>query len=169
MVLVPCSGSNFAVLGSRGGRLEAALTLSSDVPSRLNGRTHTAMAKAPARPGGSDQSSVLHPMGAITNADLIEKDIPGPDADWFDRWGILVFASTFNGYKYWGSSKKCFEVGFRARTEPLEGLSLTELRTALFCQYRSIAHTGEFHDTDRPDAQALLRQIRDRVARGAID
>jgi hypothetical protein len=48
----------------------------------------------------------------ISNANLVEEDLPADSANW-DQWSAIpVFAASFNGYQYWGSSKKCF--GFDA-------------------------------------------------------
>src|SRR5262245_33925323 len=109
------------------------------------------------------------PIRSISNADLTERDLPGQDAEW--EWpGIPSFAASFNGYEYWGSFNKCFDVGELARTKPLVDLTLTELRTALFCQHRSICHDdGDLTPDDLPRARALLEEIRDRVKRRAID
>jgi hypothetical protein len=105
----------------------------------------------------------------ISNADLTEADIPSEDAEW--EWpGIPWFAASFNGYKHWGSSQKCFEIGDLARAKRLEDLSLTELRTSLFCQYRAICHNdGILMVSDLPQARATISEIRDRVRRRAID
>jgi hypothetical protein len=107
---------------------------------------------------------------SIPNADLTEEDIPGEDANW-DQWpGIPSFAASFNGYGHWGSFQKCFEVGMLDRTRDLRELTLTELRTCLFCQYRSICHDdGHLTADDLPRAQAIIAEIRDRVKRRAIE
>jgi hypothetical protein len=107
---------------------------------------------------------------SITNADLIEADIPGEDANW-DQWsGIPSFAATFNGYQYWGSFEKCFEVARSSRTRDLRELTLTELRTRLFCQYRSICHDdGYVTADDLRHAHAIMAEIRDRVKRRAVE
>src|SRR5262245_21288819 len=116
----------------------------------------------------------LHPTSPfqirpILNADLTETDIPGEDADWNSWSGIPSFAASFNGYQHWGSFEKCFEIG-QDRTQPLCDLTLTELRTSLFCLYRSICHDdGHITAQDLPRAQAILREIRDRVSWRAID
>jgi hypothetical protein len=106
---------------------------------------------------------------SIPNADLTEADIPGESADWDDWTGIFSFAASFNGYKHWGSFQKCFDVGILARTKDLRNLTLTELRTALFCMYRAINHDGELTADDLPRAQAIITEIRDRVRRRALD
>jgi hypothetical protein len=104
---------------------------------------------------------------SISNADLTEGDIPGEDANW-DEWsGIPSFAASFNGYQYWGSFEKCFQVGDLIRTRDLRDLTLTELRTALFCLYRSIDGCDKPNHLAR--AQLTIAQIRDRVRRRMID
>jgi hypothetical protein len=125
--------------------------------------------RKPAQSAESAGPSPLDQIRSISNADLTESDIPGEGAVW--EWPeIPVFAASFNGYTYWGSFEKCFDVGELARTKSLRDLSLTELRTALFCQYRSICHDdGYLTPDDLPRAQALLEEIRDRVKRRAID
>jgi hypothetical protein len=107
---------------------------------------------------------------SISNAALTEAEIPGEDANW-DNWsGIPMFAASFNGYEHWGSFEKCFEVGSLDRTRALCELTLTELRTSLFCMYRSINHDdGYLTADDLPRAQAIIAQIRDRVRRRVID
>ena len=106
----------------------------------------------------------------IPNADLTEEDMPREDATW-DQWsGIPSFAASFNGYEHWGSFQKCFEVGMLDRTRDLRELTLTELRTCLFCQYRSVCHDdGHLTADDLPRAQAIIAEIRDRVKRRAIE
>jgi hypothetical protein len=103
----------------------------------------------------------------ISNTELTAADIPGEDDSW--DHGIHKFAASFNGYQHWGSPAKCFEVGSLAQTKNLRDLTLTELRTALFCQFRSTHHSGELGDEDLPRAQAILAEIRDRVMRRALD
>src|SRR5262245_19982479 len=91
-------------------------------------------------PAVVSRAVVIPEIRSIANADLTDADIPTEDADW-DEWsGIPSFASSFNGYQHWGSLYKCFEVGRREETRSLRDLTLTELRTALFCRYRAICH-----------------------------
>ena len=107
---------------------------------------------------------------AISNADLTEEAIPRDDANW-EQWpGITWFAASFNGYEHWGSFEKCFEVGKLDLTRDLRELTLTELRTCLFCLYRAIRH-DDWHLTadDLTRAQAIIAEIRDRVKRRAIE
>ena len=86
----------------------------------------------------------------IPNADLTEEDIPREDATW-DQWsGISSFAASFDGYA-------------------LRELTLTELRTSLFCQYRAVCHVGHPTVDDLRRAQAIIAEIRDRVKRWAIE
>jgi len=107
---------------------------------------------------------------AIPNEKLTEDDIPGDDADW-NRWsGIPSFAASFNGFDYWGSVEKCFEMGTIHPTRDLRELTLTQLRTCLFCLYRVLDHAGgNLGPDDLPRAQALLAEIRDRVRRRMVD
>ena len=115
-------------------------------------------------------SRVLRPTRFISNIDLTEADIPGEDADWNTWSGIPSFAASFNGYQHWGSFKKCFEVADRVRTQDSRNLTLTELRTALFCRYRAIHHDdGHLTADDLPWARAIITEIRDRVKRRAVD
>ena len=80
-------------------------------------------------------------MNKIPNSQLIETDIPGSRASWKK---IEPFAQTFNGYKHWGSFKKCREVAeegvklFRNKKELTQ--TLTDLRTCLFFESRRWNH-----------------------------
>jgi hypothetical protein len=105
---------------------------------------------------------------SIANADLTAADIPGDDAG-YDWPGIPAFAASFNGYQYWGSFKKCFEVAKLAEAKTLHDLTLTELRTMLFCHYRSINHDNDQLSTDLPRMRTIIREIRKRVDERAID
>jgi hypothetical protein len=49
---------------------------------------------------------------SISNADLIEADIPGEDAPW-DEWSGIPWFAAFNGYQHWGSSTEVFRSGER--------------------------------------------------------
>ena len=80
-------------------------------------------------------------MNKIPNSQLIENDIPHLHASWKK---IEPFAVTFDGYKHWGSFKRCREVaeegvklyrGKKALTQ-----SLTDLRTCLFFESRRWKH-----------------------------
>ena len=79
-------------------------------------------------------------MDEISNAELTLDAVPQPDAD-MSRIG--TFASTFNGYKHWGSFEKCAEIANAGRHD-----SLTHLRTCLFFEWRRWRHFG-----DEPDAE----------------
>ena len=71
---------------------------------------------------------------------------------------------------YWGSVEKCFEMGTIHPTRDLRELTLTQLRTCLFCLYRVLDHAGgNLGPDDLPRAQALLAEIRDRVRRRLLD
>ena len=111
----------------------------------------------------------LFQIREIRNADLTEADIPGQDADWNSWSGIPSFAASFNGYRYWGSFEACFDMGELARTRGLPDLSLTELRTDLFCLYRTVCHEGKATAEDVERGQAILAAIRDRVRRRSFD
>jgi len=80
-------------------------------------------------------------MNIIPNSQLIENDIPARRASWKN---IQPFALTFDGYKHWGSFKKCREVADYGlnlhRTESPLGQSLTDLRTCLFYEARRWKH-----------------------------
>ncbi|MBI5953382.1 MAG: hypothetical protein HY865_17135 [Chloroflexi bacterium] len=80
-------------------------------------------------------------MDKIPNSQLIETDIPTQNASWKK---IEPFALTFNGYKHWGSFKKCREVareGVKLYRENKDlTLSLTDLRTCLFFESRRWKH-----------------------------
>ncbi len=80
-------------------------------------------------------------MNKIPNSQLIENDIPHLHASWKK---IEPFALTFDGYKHWGSFKKCREVAnegvksYRDKKEFTQ--SLTYLRTFLFFESRRWNH-----------------------------
>jgi len=80
-------------------------------------------------------------MNIIPNSQLIENDIPARQASWKN---IQPFALTFDGYKHWGSFKKCREVAdFGLNLHRIEaplGQSLTDLRTCLFYEARRWKH-----------------------------
>lgn len=110
------------------------------------------------------------PPWLIPNDYLTEADIPGENARWDQDPGIGRFAATFNGYQYWGSSEKSFEVG-SIHNKDLSTLTLTELRTSLFCHFRALHHAGfdDLKPGDDKGAQQILAEIRDRVRRRALD
>jgi len=80
-------------------------------------------------------------MDIIPNSHLIENDIPSNRASWKK---IEPFALTFDGYKHWGSFKRCREVAeegvklYRGQKELTQ--SLTDLRTCLFFESRRWKH-----------------------------
>jgi hypothetical protein len=80
-------------------------------------------------------------MNIIPNSQLIENDIPHQRASWKK---IEPFAQTFDGYKHWGSFKKCREVAeegvklYRGKKELTQ--SLTDLRSCLFFESRRWKH-----------------------------
>jgi hypothetical protein len=77
-------------------------------------------------------------------------------------------AAGFNGYEHWGSLDKCFDVGLSQKDRRLR--SLTELRTELFCWYRTFSHDGSTDVWDDINyVRVMLEEIRDRVKRGVID
>ncbi|MBI3162434.1 MAG: hypothetical protein HYZ23_07985 [Chloroflexi bacterium] len=105
-------------------------------------------------------------MDKIPNSQLIEKDIPSQRASWKK---IELFALTFNGYKHWGSFKKCREVAergvklFRENKEPTQ--SLTDLRTCLFFESRRWKHYGKNPSKKGMEyVHILVEAIRTRVA-----
>jgi hypothetical protein len=80
-------------------------------------------------------------MKPISNAQLIETDLPERRATWVK---IQPFAISFDGYEHWGSFKKCrevadFGVSLHRKHEPLTQ-SLTDLRTCLFFESRRWKH-----------------------------
>jgi hypothetical protein len=104
-------------------------------------------------------------MDIIPNSHLIEKDIPSHRASWKK---IEPFALTFNGYKHWGSFKKCREVAedgvklYRAQKDMT--LSLTDLRTCLFFESRRWKHLEKAPSKKGMEyAHILVEAIRVRV------
>lgn len=77
----------------------------------------------------------------IPNSQLIDEDIPSNRASWKK---IQPFALTFNGYKHWGSFKRCREVAEQGvslhRGRKVLNQSLTDLRTCLFFEARRWKH-----------------------------
>ena len=104
-------------------------------------------------------------MMPISNAQLLETDIPARRATWVK---IRTFARTFDGYVHWGSFKKCREVAdigvsLHRKHEPLIQ-SLTDLRTCLFFESRRWKHLEK--DPTQKGMEyihALVEQIRVRV------
>jgi hypothetical protein len=104
-------------------------------------------------------------MNTIPNTLLIEKDIPSRRAAWKN---IFLFAHTFNGYKHWGSVKKCHEVArhgivLHKSQHDLEQ-SLTDLRTCLFFEARRWKHLEKNPSkAGLVYVHALVEAIRERV------
>ena len=104
-------------------------------------------------------------METIPNSQLIEKDLPSRRAAWKS---IVPFALTFNGYKHWGSFKKCREVATlgleQYRKKKKLAQPLTDLRTCLFFEVRRWKH---FEKNPSKEGmlyiRALLEEIRLRV------
>ena len=102
----------------------------------------------------------------VSNTDLSEEDIPGVGSEAnYERF--IAFAATFDGYRHWGSFEKCFEVGVSSKDRSVR--TLTELRTELFCWFRTCAHDGSSDIDDLTQPRQIIAEIRDRVKRGAFD
>lgn len=83
------------------------------------------------------------------------------------QWAKIVpFASTFNAYEQLGGFKPAAFAG-NEKAQDLSGCSLTDLRAALFFEYRRYNHFG--YDPD-PQAMvhihALVEEIRRRIQNG---
>ena len=101
----------------------------------------------------------------IPNSELVEGHIPAPGAGWKS---ILAFALSFNGYKHWGSFKKCREVAKlgidQYRDRHTLARSLTDLRTSLFYEARRWQHFKKSPTKAGMDyIRALIEEIRVRV------
>jgi hypothetical protein len=101
----------------------------------------------------------------IPNTELIEGQIPSAGAAWKS---ILAFSMSFNGYKHWGSFKKCREVAkegidqYRSRHKLTR--SLTDLRTCLFYEARRWQHFKKNPTKAGMEyIRALVEEIRVRV------
>lgn len=110
-------------------------------------------------------------METILNAELEEKDIPLPNADWNV---ISHFALTFNGYDYWCSPEKCGEIANNWakawKKKKLLPDSLTVLRTCLFFEQRRWRHFGCDPDDDTMVyIHALVEAIRNKIQKGERD
>jgi hypothetical protein len=98
----------------------------------------------------------------VPNAQLALAIVPRPEATIEE---IAEFASSFNGYTYWGSFEGCAEIANGERHD-----SLTNVRTCLFFEVRRWHHFG-----DGPDAEAqeqwrgLVRHIRRFVEEGRFE
>ena len=108
----------------------------------------------------------------IANKDLNVQDIPQINADWDD---IGCFALSFNGYDYWGSSKKCSDIANKYRTiyNEEEGVfpsTLTELRTCLFFEQRRFRFTeGASIEKYLDYMRKIIEAIRKKVASKEFD
>jgi hypothetical protein len=99
----------------------------------------------------------------ISHQDLREEHIPRPGASWSK---IIPFASTFNAYSQLGSLEAAAAVGNR-RATALTDYSFTELRSALFFEYRRYNHFGYDPTTEKMiHLHALVEEIRRRVQGG---
>ena len=104
-------------------------------------------------------------MDNIPNSQLIEGDIPSNRASWKK---IQPFALTFNGYKHWGSFKRCREVAEHGvtlyRGKKVLNQSLTDLRTCLFFEVRRWKHYEKSPSKKGMDyVHGLVEAIRVRV------
>jgi hypothetical protein len=103
----------------------------------------------------------------ISNQDLREEDIPGPDVPWErrsedERPTIQAFALTFNGYLHWDPPEKAYEVA----RGPLA--TLTQLPNSLFCFQRSLRDFPV--DGERlANVRMLLERMRELVAADELD
>ena len=105
-------------------------------------------------------------MNKIPNSQLIENDIPHHNASWKK---IEPFAVTFDGYKHWGSFKRCREVAeegvklYRGQMQLTQ--SLTDLRTCLFFESRRWKHYEKTPSKKGMEyVHILVEAIRVRVA-----
>jgi hypothetical protein len=111
-------------------------------------------------------------MDSIPNSQLIAKDIPSQRASWKK---IEPFALTFNGYKHWGSFKKCREVAERGvklyrGQQALTHQTMTDLRTCLFFESRRWKHYEKAPSKKGMEyIRTLVEAIRLRVAAKEID
>ena len=94
---------------------------------------------------------------------LREEHLPRPGAQWK---GIVPFASTFNAYEHFKGFKPA-AIAANQKAQDLSVCSFTDLRAALFFEYRRYNHFG--YD---PDAAAmvhlhsLVEEIRRRIQNG---
>ncbi len=70
----------------------------------------------------------------ILTADLRLTDVPDEGADWRE---IEQFALSFNGYEHPRDFIREARRAFQAGTANLDALTLTQLRTCLFCEQRT--------------------------------
>jgi len=108
-------------------------------------------------------------FGRMTpNSALTEGDIPPPGADWSD---IIPFALAFDGYQYWGSFERCFDVAERHwsayQRDGSVPSALVDLRTCLFAFQRSWRKSDEgvVEGRDLAFIHALIEGLRHAVRR----
>jgi len=99
----------------------------------------------------------------IKHEELTEALVPRPNAQWQK---IKIFASSFNAYEQLGGFKPAASAGnIKARDIP--SCSLTDLRAALFFEYRRHNHYGYDPDTESMShIHELVEEIRKRVIAG---
>lgn len=100
-------------------------------------------------------------MSYIKNEDLKLENIPKSLEE-----GASYFSHDFNGYEFGGSIKGCADISKNVwesikKCETRE-LTLSEIRTCLFFNFRALRHTGSAPDKSSVDK--LLNLIRERVA-----
>ena len=109
-------------------------------------------------------------MHDTKNEDLTLEYIPQTLSD-KAFWDAGSFAHSFNGYEYAGSFEGCFEISQKVVSAIEEGktvdFTLSELRTALFFEYRTSHHTGSRPNEFR--VNTLLKLIRDKVSKGEFE
>ncbi len=104
----------------------------------------------------------------IPNNELTEGDIPAPGTDWSI---IIPFALTFDGYEYWGSFDRCFDVAkthwSAYKHDGRVPSALVDLRTCLFAFQRSWRKSDEgvVEGRDLAYIHALIEGIRHAVRR----
>ena len=94
---------------------------------------------------------------------LRDEHIPRPGA----QWGRIVpFASTFNAYEHLKGFKPA-AIAANQKAQDLAGCTLTDLRAALFFEYRIYNHYCYDPDTDAMiHLHALVEEIRRRIQGG---
>jgi hypothetical protein len=101
-------------------------------------------------------------MDEISNTALTLVNTPKMEAPIEE---IAEFVSTFNGFKHWGSFEKCAEIANAERYG-----SLTELRTALFFEWRRWHHFGDSPDAEaQAQWRALVKEMRTLIERGKFE
>jgi len=99
----------------------------------------------------------------IRHHELREEHVPRPGTQWGK---IIPFASTFNAYEQLGGSKAVAIAG-NQKSQDLAACTLTDLRAALFYEYRRYNHFG--YDPDEmamTHLHALVEEIRRRIQNG---